>query len=246
MCLLTFFPPGITPDPVALDNGAYNNPDGHGFALVAGNRLIVARGMDPAFLIEDFINLRHEHPGGPALFHSRFATHGPINDDNCHPFQMGGDPRTVVAHNGILPKNVRPNKGDPRSDTCVAVEDFLPADPFGPLGNNKARARLSQWLGPGNKLVILTVNPRYRRRAYVINEHAGIWDSGIWYSNLDYQYTATANRWDSVDWTRDYRCQVCNLAGTADNNWYCGVCGSCMDCGDRRIDCQCYAPAYTA
>ncbi|MGW5105951.1 hypothetical protein [Nocardia sp. NPDC004123] len=42
------------------------------------------------------------------MFHSRFATHGFITNQNCHPFAIGGDERTVMAHNGVLPDIVQP------------------------------------------------------------------------------------------------------------------------------------------
>jgi glutamine amidotransferase len=106
MCLLTYLPAGVQPDTDALLTGALVNADGHGFAIVAGrrlDRLIVQRGLDGEAVIDAFIAARLQHPQGPALFHSRLATHGDTTLDNCHPFTLGGDTRTVLAHNGVLP-----------------------------------------------------------------------------------------------------------------------------------------------
>ena len=75
MCLLTFYPATVMPDTAALRHGSYLNDDGHGFAIVAGARLIVRHGMDAGEMIEAFDVARHHYPDGPALFHSRFATH---------------------------------------------------------------------------------------------------------------------------------------------------------------------------
>jgi predicted glutamine amidotransferase len=97
---------GVQPDTDALLTGALVNADGHGFAIVAGrrlDRLIVQRGLDGEAVIDAFIAARLQHPQGPALFHSRLATHGDTTLDNCHPFTLGGDTRTVLAHNGVLP-----------------------------------------------------------------------------------------------------------------------------------------------
>lgn len=184
MCLLTYFPATVLPDTTALLNGAQYNTDGHGFAIVTGDQLIVERGMDAHAMIEAFDAARHRHPGGPALFHSRFTTHGRTGLDNCHPFPVGGDARTVVAHNGMLPRAVRPAEGDPRSDTRITAEDFLPT--FGSLRTRRNRTRFERWMTPGNKMVLLTVDRRFTRRAYILNERAGVWDGGIWYSNDDY------------------------------------------------------------
>lgn len=250
MCLLTFLPPGVMPDPVALLNGAMTNHDGHGFAIVEGNNLVVRRGMNATELVDAFVHLRHRHPTGPALFHSRFSTHGDTGLDNCHPFPIGGDPRTVLAHNGILPPAVQPAKGDPRSDTRIAAEDFLTT--FGSLRERRNRLRLQRWMGPHNKIVILTVDRRFRQRAYILNEASGIWQDGIWYSNHGYlpferepwpRRTTTRHDWPPLDdpaWTRD-RCGWCDsiidLTEAA-----CPYCGWCTDCGEEPDNCQCYQP----
>src|SRR5919197_328019 len=141
-------------------------------------------GIPADLMIEPSPAPRHAHPHGPALFHSRFGTHGKRTIDNCHPFPIGGDNRTVMAHNGILPAVVQPAKGDPRCDTRIAAEDFLPL--LGPLRARRTRLRLQQWMTPRNKIVILTVDQRFKDRAYILNEEAGIWDGGIWYSNDGY------------------------------------------------------------
>ena len=177
MCLLTFYPATVMPDTTALFNGTFCNADGHGFAIVAGGRLIVERGMDAQAMIEAFETARHRYPDGPALFHSRYATHGHTGLDNCHPFAVGGDARTVLAHNGVLPTVVRPVKGDPRSDTRIAAEEFLPA--FGSLRTRRNRRRFERWMTPDNKMVVLTVDRRFTQRAYLFNEASGIWDGGI-------------------------------------------------------------------
>jgi len=232
MCLLTYFPPGSTVDIGALYNGALFNDDGHGYAIVdrERGRIIVRRAMKADDLITRFAAERAEYPHAPALFHSRFTTHGVTDKSNCHPFALNRDPRTVVAHNGILPAHVQPVVGDVRSDTRVAAEDFLPqalgvrkpgwlkAHPewmpkgtwrptFGSLDSRSARRRFRRWLGSYNKIVILTVDPRWQRNAYVINEAEGVWDGGVWYSNYGYlppvysgRSTVAATGWGDDDW----------------------------------------------
>lgn len=185
MCILTFLKPGVAPDLDALANGAAANPHGHGYAIHTGTAIIVGRGMDPAAVLTEFAAVRDRHPGGPALFHSRYATHGPRVTANCHPFHLGGDDRTVIAHNGILPAGVHPAIGDDRSDTRIAAEDYLPTRPFGSLDSWAGRERLERWLG-SDKMVLLTVDPAYKHPAYLFNEHHGIWEDGAWYSNTGY------------------------------------------------------------
>ncbi|MFE3060514.1 class II glutamine amidotransferase [Nocardia sp. NPDC059239] len=170
----------------ALRNGARVNKDGHGFAVVTETGLLVGRGMDAEEVLDEFAVARGRYPDRPALFHSRYATHGAVSIDNCHPFRLGRDRRTVLAHNGVLPRRVRPAPYDPRSDTRIAAGTYLPHMPFGPLDSTQGRRGLESWLG-ASKLVILTVDPSFAQNAYVFNELAGIWDDGIWYSNPGYR-----------------------------------------------------------
>jgi hypothetical protein len=252
MCLLTFFPAGVMPYMTALLNGAYLNDDGHGFAIVAGDQLIVQRGMDAESIIEAFDAARHQHPNGPALFHSRFSTHGQTGLDNCHPFPVGGDARTVLAHNGVLPRTVQPARRDPRSDTRIAAEDYLPA--IGSLRMRRTRMRVERWMTPHNKMVILTVDRRFKERAYILNETSGTWDGGIWYSNDGYlaPTAGTRSRWDADptwDWPPSERgadsldrCKLCRAVINATED-ACRDCGRCFDCGELPEYCYCYAPA---
>ena len=71
MCLLTYYPADVQPDPDLLHTGTEWNDDGHGFAIVAGNRLIIRKSMDALDLINTFVKLRRKHRTGPAIFHSR-------------------------------------------------------------------------------------------------------------------------------------------------------------------------------
>jgi len=191
VCLLTYLPSGRQPDLSALETGAALNPHGHGYAIITGSatdarrdatgkRLLVVKGLDAEEILERFDHDRRTHPSGPALFHSRWRTHGLTDDANCHPFILGNDPRTVIAHNGILPAVVRPGRNDTRSDTRIAAEDYLPA--LGPLHLRRNRLAVERWMGPDNLMVLLTTNPRYRHPAYLLNETNGLWTDGIWYS----------------------------------------------------------------
>lgn len=244
MCLLTYLRAGVLPDTEALLAGAEVNSDGHGFAIVDNDRLIVHRGLDGPRVVAAFQVLRDRYRSGPAVFHSRLATHGDRDIDNCHPLVVGGDRRTVIAHNGILPPVVRPAATDPRSDTRITAEEFLPA--FGPLHQRRVRLRFARWMTAHNLMVLLTVDPRFDERGYIFHESAGIWEDGIWYSNDGYRPAAQswwgveAPGWDGAGPSRD-RCGFCHAI--LDSMASCPWCGWCPDCGEMPEDCQCYTPA---
>ena len=245
MCMLSFFPPNVQPDVGRLTNGTIWNRDGHGFAIISGKQIIIRKSFDHEYLIAEFVRLRALNPSGPALFHSRLATHGSLNKANVHPFRVGRDRRTIVAHNGILPLTMQPKKGDKRSDTRLAADEMFDNKAwFGPLREADSRAAMADFIGH-NKLVFLTVNPKYDAQAYIINEDLGEWADGVWYSNADYrdENDRYGKFWDEYD-AYDLDCVYCGELGKVDpQTGYCMVCDACADCFEQSIDCQCYMSA---
>lgn len=190
MCILAFLPSGVQPEERKLEICVENNPDGNGFAIAHNGRLITRRGMG-AGLVSLFCKLRRQFPDGPAMWHSRIATAGVVAKTNCHPFKVGNDPKTVVGHNGILPRVFQPGKGDQRSDTAILAMHDLPRRNFDGL---KSMRRLGRLIGT-DKLVILTVNQRWRENAYIVGEEYGHWVDDTWYSNHGYSpYSYTGSR----------------------------------------------------
>lgn len=245
MCLLSYFPEGIQPDPEELRNGSETNYHGHGYAIVAGNRLLINKSMDPELLIAEFVNVRAQHARGPALFHSRYGTGGSVDVSNCHPFYFGNDKRTIVAHNGVLPNVAQPvDPKDTRCDTRYAADLILPYW-FGHLSWQSARRDLEKWLTDYNKLVILTVNPEYPERSYIINEGSGYWtESGIWYSCSDYKGYSPYNTYSGpLSWPRANDCFLCGIYGDIDPvSRVCKVCNFCADCEEEVNNCMCWVP----
>lgn len=228
--MLTFLPEGVLPNTERLKNGTVTNRDGHGWAIVVlneegqGIHILTGHSMNADAAIEAFRLTREKHPQGPALFHSRYTTGGVVDESNCHPYQVLRDPRTILAHNGILPFSLtEQDHDDTRSDTKYFAEEYggllypEAAQRFPGLNYNlrsrRGRRRLSRWLGRGNKFVILTVDPAFNKSSYLINGDQGVWeDDGCWYSNTGYiksppfklgRYTGT--RWDSdAEWDHYY------------------------------------------
>lgn len=247
MCMLTYLPPNIQPDQDALLNGMTFNRDGHGYAIVVPEtdthkaRIIVRHSLNGKGLVKRFAHDRRKYPHGPALFHSRFGTSGAQTKFNCHPFQVNHDRQTVVAHNGILPTHMHPDKTDRRCDTRLAADDHFTQN-YGHLNNESARNRLAVDIQGHNKLVILTINPQYDQYAYIINEEYGVWDeTNIWYSNYDYEsrqiYAYPLNDNDDTDCSH---CQSKNSVGLTN---ICDMCYTCTDCDTPIDDCLCYPPA---
>lgn len=183
MCLLCVFEPGASPTKTELMHAADSNPHGYGFAFMTDDRILTGRGMDAEEVIDRFLRIREGFPNTWAMFHARYTTHGLTNKANCHPFRVGGDVNTVLAHNGILDVDVP--KWEDRSDTRIFAEDILP-EFMEWLDDPDGFDMLSDWAG-GNKIAIFTMDERMANNVYIINEHLGHWDKGRWWSNNSYK-----------------------------------------------------------
>jgi glutamine amidotransferase len=213
--------------------------------------------MDAEAVIAHFVRLRSKHRRGPALFHSRWSTGGVIGKSNCHPFRIGGDRRTVLAHNGVFPDSAQPQPGDKRSDTRILAEDLLRGTD---LGNPAVRKLIQDWMGSRNKVVLLTVNPNYDHRSYLLNEDRGVWHEDIWYSNHDFE---GYSRWvdpharggsslrRAVNTTPQlrlavYSCPKCHGYDNIDfETSQCLACAFCLDCENDLSACLCWTPSIT-
>lgn len=256
MCLLVYIPEGETPKREHLLEAACNNPHGFGYAIIAGKKIIVSKSLNKEALIDEFLARRQDFKGD-AVFHCRLATHGDNSVNNCHPFYVGNDKRTVVAHNGIL--NVPTPLNDLRSDTRIFADDWLPS--YMPsIDDSYVFDALEDWAS-GSKLVILTVNPEYSKQVYILNEKSGHWHEGIWWSNSsykpksykdnwyggwDYQYGYTKSYSDPTldeDMVDVYECSGCHSYIEYDElDDLCPNCWTCFICEDW--DCEHIAAIY--
>lgn len=240
-----------------IEMACANNPDGFGFAIRIDDKIITSRGLNATKVIDKFFAIKEKYPDSDAMFHARLATHGTINDQNCHPFRVAGDRRLVLGHNGILPMQV-PANGN-RSDTRIFAEDILPAMGIEILDSYSDRTALEDWLGT-NKMVIMSTHPALKKDYYILNEHHGVDDNGVWYSNCSYRpyIYKPAPKYDSkyvlnspkdIDattvwgngWDDEY-CPTCaSLLNDGDYyDGYCLTCETCLDCSATFEECLCY------
>lgn len=264
MCMLSYYPSGVLPDPDPLINGALWNRDGHGWAIVTPDTVIVEKYLDPDDAINSFVRTRMQHRDGPAMFHSRLATHGAVNTDNVHPFYVGRDRLTVLAHNGILTEPALPGPGDHRSDTWKFAETILPN--WGRVDIPGVARKVTNFLGGYNKIIVLTANPTYAHRAYMFNSEAGVWRDDVWFSNHDFEATMPRHlrggqhSWGAWgDWEHDEypslstpvvtepaweveECPFCSSRKIDKQLKYCEGCWTCLECFTDADACMCWVP----
>jgi glutamine amidotransferase len=252
MCLLVVSSPNSTPRKKDLQNASCNNPHGFGYAVIAGNKIITGKGMNSKKIIKEFLEVRKKYPNSYAMYHARFATHGVKNDENCHPFKVGGSDLTYLAHNGILDVHIEPT--DKRSDTRIFAEDILPSmGGITALDNPNLYSIIEKW-SSGNKIAVFTLDPNAEYDCYIINEDLGHWDNeGNWWSNDGYKPSAYSKYFnylgdgsDIGNAEDDYMCHSCGTPVIDDGNpYHCYLCGTCFDCSLVKDDgCMCWSPEY--
>jgi len=263
MCMLCVIPPNVIPSIDKLENSALNNPHGFGFAIAVPDeqRIICERTMNADESINNFLKLRTQYPDGYAIWHARYATHGSKTVANCHPFIVGGDKRTYLAHNGMLDVNIP--DADDRSDTRVFAEELLPAVGGVTALDNDWVFDMFEDYTHGSKVAILTVDPAAKHPLYLLNAKSG-WedDSGVWWSNqtcyLDSWATSYRTK-KNLDWWSKQDAEepaiICpndkcgglldeTMLTSADNA--CLYCGYCLECSNDYTLCMCWQPKHSS
>lgn len=201
MCLIVYSPAGTLIDYETFDCAQAVNPDGIGVMSQRGVEKFFGPGAadDAWWYLQELAGERVAHG-----IHFRWATHGEISLENCHPFSA---PRSdaLVMHNGIIELTAVPGKSK-RSDTSLFVERFMGSAP-GPERSHHVSyfRRISLLIGTRSTLLILHSKTG---EFTICNEDVGVWIGDLWYSNSD--------------------CLPWNIPMQADQGWLVG-----MDDNDR-------------
>ena len=139
----------------------YRGYDSAGVAIVDGNHVETRKcaGRIPALA-----KLMSEKPpsGSFGISHTRWATHGKVNDENAHPhFDASG--KIALVHNGVIENYqalkeqlVRDGDNDFRSQTDTEVLAHLIGSIYQQLDGNDSKARLVNAVRKALKQVIGT------------------------------------------------------------------------------------------
>jgi hypothetical protein len=177
MCIAMFKPAGVDVPIERLSQGWISNPDGGGYGYVKDGKTVISNGH---MKLRDFLAAynkdKEENPESPFLLHFRIRSAGAKGPINTHPFQIEGG---ILIHNGTL-TGTGASWFDGPSDTKIFADRFSKHLNHDFVLNNKQK--WEEAVGFGNKLAILYDDGRHQ----IINEHAGVWTDGVWYSNRSY------------------------------------------------------------
>ena len=178
MCLAIYKPKGNVISKNSLRSGFYSNCSGSGFCYHEDGKLFVVKGL---FSFNEFYEqykpIEEKHD---VAVHFRAATHGPVNNANCHPFVMC-DGQFAMVHNGIFRVPMTNKK---LSDTGNYCEQIL--EPAIKDGSYKDKDKIyKNPLWGWGAVVLMSATGE----VIIYNEEMGGWDKGIWYSNRGYSYT---------------------------------------------------------
>jgi glutamine phosphoribosylpyrophosphate amidotransferase len=119
------------------------------------------------------------------VFHFRYATHGEILPENCHPFPVTENEKELrqleiscdagIAHNGVI--SFCSDKKSRLSDSQIFIKDYL-SKLSNSLENPALHELIVQWTE--SKFVIMTND-----KVYLLGDF--IKDKGIFYSNTSYK-----------------------------------------------------------
>lgn len=180
MCVAILSPAGKTLDKTDMARAHAANPDGCGFAVRKNGTVRIAKGLwtfDEFW--ERFAPVQHLE----AVVHFRMASAGVITPSNCHPFKLVDG--SALIHNGHLARYGYERLSDTAHWVASVLNPVLMRQPDA-LRDVLTRTLLEDGIG-NSKMVILPKSGT----PVVLNEEAGYWERGIWYSQIRYRQTVS-------------------------------------------------------
>jgi hypothetical protein len=195
MCIAILNTKGTTLKKELLHNCWKNNGDGAGLLFINDDKQLETFKEMKSFtnFYNKYQEVRKLYGKRNIVLHFRISTHGRVNETNCHPFLV--DDSVGFVHNGMI-YDV-PNHTD-FSDTYMFNELVLKEFKQGFHNNTVVLDIIADFIGNGSKLVFLDVEDNWT----IVNEDAGHWNLGCWFSNSSYKQV---NNWVDYGGTKKYK-----------------------------------------
>ena len=192
-----------------LKNCWDNNGDGAGLLYIDNKKQMKTFKELKSFEVfyQEYSRVKKSYGKRNIVIHFRISTHGKIDETNCHPFLVNDN--LGFVHNGMI-YDVPTSKD--YSDTYMFNETILKNFTEGFEYNEIILDMIESFIG-SNKLVFLNSNNDFA----IVNEKAGHWANGCWFSNGSYKYVS-----NYVDYggTKVYRGSLGSGIGYTPGNVY--------------------------
>lgn len=177
MCIIAYSPAGVEISKQKLENCWSTNDDGAGIMYSVDNKIIVKKEMTN---FETFYEYYKEalEANTNVVMHFRISTSGGVNELNCHPFRVHKG--LWFCHNGVL--SVEVPKDSKINDTQIFNEKYLKPLPEDFIKQKHVLDLIELAIGSYNKFVFLDSDGNVA----IVNEKAGNWNEGAWFSNYTY------------------------------------------------------------
>lgn len=195
MCIAILNTKGTTLKKEILRNCWENNGDGAGLLFINDDKQLETFKEMKSFdnFYKKYQEVRKLYGKRNIVLHFRISTHGRVNETNCHPFLV--DDHVGFVHNGMI-YDVPTNPD--YSDTYMFNELVLKEFKQGFHKNDLLLDIIADFIGNGSKLVFLDVEDNWT----IVNEEAGHWNLGCWFSNSSYKQV---NNWVDYGGTKKYK-----------------------------------------
>lgn len=176
MCILIKQPADYAFTEAHLQDFYAKNPDGFGAMIKTNEGVEVIKTVGS---LKEITELYYDRVACfEAVIHFRWKTHGDIDLENCHPYEVCEG--LWMAHNGVLGSG---NAEDPtKSDTWHYIKNYLrPLLQEHPdlLKRPEFRAMLGSHIGSSNKFGFMN----QQGESFIINPNSGLVHDGVWFSN---------------------------------------------------------------
>ena len=150
MCLIISKPNGVKPDYKIMSQALADNPHGWGIMYADNNSIKIIKGIEA----KAFFQAAKTVGTRQAVYHMRYKTHGELNVENCHPFQVTAD--IYMMHNGIISTASSLDLGmsDSYHFATYVLSPILTIKPE-LFGTKDFADIVSGMVGSGNKIVLL-------------------------------------------------------------------------------------------
>lgn len=203
MCLIIYKPADKEVEESQLRRGFMSNPNGAGIMYSKDGKLIVEKGLFNVQAVIDRVKAIDAELDTHICIHFRLATSGNQDKDNCHPFKVNKN--LAVMHNGIFGAYSYHNT--PKSDTWMFTEQVLQTLPKDFINKSGTRFLLEKYCKSELSKLVFMNN---KGEVDIVNEKAGSWSNGLWFSSGYYGTYSAASHYGagycntSDAWDDDY------------------------------------------